>query len=91
MPSDIPLAHSGGHLLHVHLESVSAYAAGFAAAVDTAGVGTPWAELAGKWHDLGKYRPGFQRYLQASDNPDAHIEGKVAGRERTAFCGQGSV
>lgn len=83
MPSDIPLAHSGGHLLHVHLESVSAYAAGFAAAVDTAGVGTPWAELAGKWHDLGKYRPGFQRYLRASDSPDAHIEGKVAGREKT--------
>jgi CRISPR-associated endonuclease/helicase Cas3 len=43
-----------------------------------------WAYRAGLWHDLGKYRVGFQRYLRQSDNPEnAHIEGKVGGREKT--------
>ena len=37
----------------------------------------------GLWHDLGKYRPGFQRYLALSSNPDGHIEGRVSGREKT--------
>ncbi len=46
--------------------------------------GSEWAWLAGVWHDLGKYRPGFQAYIRIS--PDAHIEGKLAGpaqREKT--------
>jgi CRISPR-associated endonuclease/helicase Cas3 len=42
-----------------------------------------WAYLAGLWHDLGKYRSGFQKYIQQAKNPDAHIEGKVVGREKT--------
>ncbi|MEZ5607908.1 MAG: CRISPR-associated endonuclease Cas3'' [Burkholderiaceae bacterium] len=33
------------------------------------------------WHDLGKYRPGFQRYVRLDEN--AHIEHRVAGREKT--------
>jgi CRISPR-associated endonuclease/helicase Cas3 len=41
-----------------------------------------WAHLAGLWHDLGKYRPGFQRYIRAVN--DAHIEGKLpAGSDKT--------
>ena len=49
-----------------------------------AGVGiTPWAVLAGIWHDLGKYREGFQRYIRQGGDPDAHIEGRVAGPEKT--------
>lgn len=41
-----------------------------------------WAETAGIWHDLGKYRPDFQRYIRKSSgyNADAHLEntpGKV--------------
>lgn len=59
MPISMPLAHSGGHFLQIHLESVSAIAAGFASAADTSGPSAPWARLAGMWHDLGKYRPGF--------------------------------
>ena len=42
-----------------------------------------WAWLAGIWHDLGKYRPGFQRYIRQAMDTDAHIEGRVAGREKT--------
>ena len=78
-----PLAHSGGHLLADHLHAVAGMAAGFSGAFEPAAANQRWAYLAGLWHDLGKYRPGFQRYLLQSGNPDAHIEGKVGGREKT--------
>ncbi len=42
-----------------------------------------WSRLAGLWHDLGKYRAGFQKYIRQSHDTDAHIEGRVAGREKT--------
>lgn len=42
-----------------------------------------WGHPAGLWHDFGKYRPGFQRYLSQSCDPDAHIEGRVGGRDKT--------
>ncbi len=78
-----PLAHSGGHSLEEHLQSVAGIAGDFSGAFESATATQRWAYLAGLWHDLGKYRPGFQRYLLQSDNPDAHIEGKVQGREKT--------
>lgn len=78
-----PLAHSGGHLLAAHLRSVAGMAAGFSQSFESVTVTQRWAYLAGLWHDLGKYRPGFQRYVCLGDNPDAHIEGKVGGREKT--------
>jgi CRISPR-associated endonuclease/helicase Cas3 len=70
-------------LLAAHLQSVAGIAANFSEAFEPTAVTKRWAYLAGLWHDLGKYRAGFQRYLQQSDNPDAHIEGKVGGREKT--------
>lgn len=42
--------------------------------------GRTLAGLAGLWHDLGKYRDGFQRYLRmaaALAASEAHIEGKL--------------
>lgn len=78
-----PVAHSGGHLLKDHLLAVATMAADFPQAFELATVTQRWAYLAGLWHDLGKYRPGFQRYVRLADNPDAHIEGKVGGREKT--------
>jgi CRISPR-associated endonuclease/helicase Cas3 len=74
-------AHSGGHLLLDHLQAVAALAAEFSQSFDSADPTLRWAYLAGLWHDLGKYRPGFQRYVRLDEN--AHIEGKVAGREKT--------
>jgi CRISPR-associated endonuclease/helicase Cas3 len=70
-------------LLADHLQSVACIAANFSETFEPATVTKLWAYLAGLWHDLGKYRPGFQRYLVQSNNPDAHIEGKVGGREKT--------
>lgn len=77
-----PLAHSGGHLLSDHLEAVAALAAEFSSDFETSEPLQRWAYLAGLWHDLGKYRPGFQKYVRLADNPDAHIEGKVAGAKK---------
>jgi CRISPR-associated endonuclease/helicase Cas3 len=51
--------------------------------------GRDWARLAGLWHDLGKYRPAFQRYLRAAgaaDAENAHIEG-AAGRVSHSTAG----
>jgi len=38
-----------------------------------------WAHLAGLWHDLGKYRPRFQRYIRQASGfeADAHIKGEA--------------
>lgn len=78
-----PWAHSGGHLLSDHLQAVAVTASTFAMVFDRSGVSSSWAHAAGLWHDLGKYRPGFQRYVRLADGDDAHIEGKVAGRDKT--------
>ena len=68
-----------GHLLADHLHAVAALAAEF-----SDGFGSrEWGYLAGLWHDLGKYRDGFQRYIRQSRDPDAHIEGRVVGRDKT--------
>lgn len=73
------LAHSPDHPLDVHLRAVALLAADFAATFKAG----DWARLAGLWHDLGKYRPGFQRYVRTSKGLDAHIEGRVAGTDKT--------
>ena len=78
-----PLAHSGGHLLATHLRKVAEMAREFAQTLGPSGASPDWAYLAGLWHDLGKYRSGFQRYLKLANSEDAHIEGRVAGREKT--------
>ena len=78
-----PLAHSGGHLLADHSRAVADIAGEFSQAFEMAEPTQRWAYLAGLWHDLGKYRPGYQRYLLQSNDPDGHIEGKVGGREKS--------
>ena len=79
-----PIAHAPKvadqipHDLKEHLQEVAELARCFAQ-----GIAPDWAALAGLWHDLGKYRPGFQRYLDLSNDSDGHIEGRVSGREKT--------
>ncbi|MBK8335513.1 MAG: CRISPR-associated helicase Cas3' [Sterolibacteriaceae bacterium] len=80
---DIPLAHIGPngepHLLAEHLHAVARGAGERAALFDA----ESWGRLAGIWHDLGKYRSGFQTYIRQANGSEAHLEGKVAGREKT--------
>ena len=67
------------HGLDAHLTSVAEMAAQFSRPFG----GDGWARLAGLWHDLGKCRPGFQHYIRQVNDPDAHIEGRIAGPEKT--------
>ena len=67
------------HALEEHVTEVARLAGEFAAQFDAA----QWAALAGLWHDLGKFREGFQRYIRQCGDPDAHIEGRIAGPDKT--------
>lgn len=61
------------HALEDHLRKVGDLAAVFA----TSFAADDWARIAGYWHDLGKYRPSFQRYIRTVsgyDRANAHIE-----------------
>lgn len=42
-----------------------------------------WGFFAGLWHDIGKYRQGFQQYIRQCADPDAHIEGRISGADKT--------
>lgn len=63
------IAHGPDHDLVTHLRAVGATASGFLPA-PLARLG----QVAGRWHDLGKFRPGFQTYVRR--DPDLHIEGR---------------
>ncbi len=63
-----PIAHvrqdsDGSWLLHPladHLEGTASLAESFALCFGNG----DWARLAGLWHDLGKFNPGWQAYLK---------------------------
>ena len=62
------------HDLEDHLAGVAALASGYARAFGA----DDWADLAGRWHDLGKYRPAFQAYIRNASGfeaENAHLEG----------------
>lgn len=45
-------------------------------------VAAEWGRLAGLWHDLGKFRPGFQSYVR--QDASAHVEGRsVVSSDKT--------
>lgn len=70
------------HGLLDHLTGTAQLAREFA---DKFGAGE-WAELAGLWHDLGKYSEAFQRYLATSIADDPHVA-ETAGRVDHATAG----
>jgi CRISPR-associated endonuclease/helicase Cas3 len=63
------------HDLEDHLRAVAELAARHASQMGSA----DWAQLAGLWHDLGKYAKEFQRRIKSVSgyDPDAHLEGPV--------------
>lgn len=74
LPDDTVFAHSLENQpedrwepLGDHLRRVAALARRFADVFDAG----PWGELAGLWHDLGKFRPEFQARLRGSRE---HVE-----------------
>lgn len=73
------------HDLADHLRKVSEESAQFASRFNA----SDWARLAGLWHDLGKYRPAFQRHIKKSSgyDPDAHISSENSPHTRHASTG----
>ena len=69
------------HSLEDHLFSVAKLAGAFAEKIKSG----QWAELAGLWHDLGKYQPAFQKYIALASGMEAHIE--APGRVKHAIPG----
>lgn len=63
------------HDLAAHLNCVACLAAKNAGRFNS----SDWAHLAGLWHDLGKYRMRFQRYIRKASGfeVDAHIKGET--------------
>lgn len=61
------------HFLDEHLQAVAELAARFATTFN----GQDWARLSGLWHDIGKFREKFQKYIKSVSGYDAeaHIEG----------------
>ncbi|MCX7563279.1 hypothetical protein OS176_06945 [Xanthomonadaceae bacterium XH05] len=57
------------HALTEHLRDVGGGAGKFAGLFGSAA----WAEAAGRWHDLGKFRPPFQHKLRIAGGVDAHL------------------
>jgi len=71
------------HDLAEHLVCVAALAASYAQRFGAQN----WAHLAGLWHDLGKYRPGFQAYIRdrsGFERENAHIEDMEHRMEHSA-------
>ena len=72
------------HGLVDHLNAVAGTAALFAQSW-----GKDWAWIAGLWHDLGKFRPGFQQYIRLVN--DAHIEGKLPASSDKTHSAAGAL
>ena len=74
------------HQLEDHLREVAKLSETFAGEF---GAGD-WAYIAGLWHDIGKYRKTFQKYIcQGAGLPDAHIEKE--GNQKTNHASSGAI
>ncbi len=74
------------HWLEEHLLAVAKLARDFAKTFESG----EWSELAGLWHDIGKYSAEFQGYIKSVSGyePEAHIEG---GKGRVNHSSAGAI
>lgn len=74
------------HELEEHLRAVADLTGEFATAFGHA----EWGQLAGLWHDLGKYSSAFQSYIARGSgfDPEAHVEG---GKGRVNHSSAGAL
>lgn len=74
------------HDLEEHLRAVAKLAERFGKSFGC----SDWANLAGLWHDLGKYSSAFQNYIARGSgfDPEAHIEG---GKGRVNHSSAGAL
>lgn len=70
-----------------HLGSVAELASSFAAPFG----GSEWAELAGRWHDLGKFQPAFQSYIRRATGYDADTSPDGGGPGRVDHSTPGAI
>jgi CRISPR-associated endonuclease/helicase Cas3 len=89
--TQIAIAHAGSggaahHRLDEHLEAVAQLAARHLHHDPAA---RELARLAGLWHDLGKYRRGFQTYIRLV--ADAHIQSELPANRDKSHSGAGAL
>ncbi len=77
------------HALDEHLHAVATRAARYAAFFG----GSEQAEIAGLWHDLGKYARDFQDYLRAATGTQAHVETdeEIVSRKKVDHSSAGAL
>jgi CRISPR-associated endonuclease/helicase Cas3 len=71
------------HPLAEHVEAVARLAGKMAAQFDA----EKWGQLAGRWHDLGKYSNAFQRYIRSASGFEAHLVDAVSGKVNHSSAG----
>lgn len=71
------------HDAEAHAIDVSILASSFADGFGAAS----WGELAGRWHDLGKYSDAFQRYIRAVSGYEAHLVDSQPGKVNHSSAG----
>lgn len=91
--TSLPLAHTredgATHALAEHLEAVAQRAARHAHPFG----GDKQAEIAGLWHDLGKYSQDFQDYLRGAAGVQAHLEtdAEIAAKKKVDHSSAGAL
>ncbi len=78
-PDDAQIVHP----LEEHLSAVAQMAATMAADFGA----EEWGQLAGHWHDLGKYSGAFQQYIRSASGYEAHLVDVVSGKVNHSSAG----
>jgi CRISPR-associated endonuclease/helicase Cas3 len=78
-PDDLRITHC----LEEHLVAVSRLAADMSAEFGA----KEWGEVAGLWHDLGKFSLSFQHYIRSASGYESHLVDAVPGKVNHSSAG----